>query len=225
MNADRAAEWSAIAGIAGAVAAIAGVVVAVLAYLIGRHARDASRTSAVASKDAAAAADAMLKIEQSRRYGELAPQLSVALTAYSPDEANDLLRLTLTLTGPIELPMLDSVEIRIRDDYPHAAGIAGGPTEEELASVIWGPLRFRPHVDDADSLGRATPGVPAVKGTPIVRILEPSLSPRWTDLRSWRQRYRTSPLQLSVICRFGTYTWTHVIDLDLPATVADRPEI
>ncbi|WP_410611110.1 hypothetical protein [Amycolatopsis sp. lyj-109] len=78
MNADRAAEWSAIAGIAGAVAAIAGVVVALLAYLIGRHARDASRTSAVASKDAAAAADAMLKIEQSRRYGELAPQLSVA---------------------------------------------------------------------------------------------------------------------------------------------------
>lgn len=211
------ALWAAIAGGAAAVAAIAGVLIAVLTYFVNRHARDASRTSAAASKDAAAAAAAMLEIERGRRYSELAPLLAITCARLASHGGNDLVRLTVVLTGPIELPELDGIELRIRDDYPHGPGIAGGPSEEELAQVVWGPLRFRPYVDNADILGRATPPVPVAKGDPIVRQLEPSLPPRWTDTPSWRERYRAAPLRLAIICRFHDYAWTHVLDLDLDA--------
>lgn len=50
-----------------------------------------------------------------------------------------------------------TVQLTIRDDFDRSdlPQLAGGPTHEQVAEVIWGPYRFNPRVHDTeDGLGR-----------------------------------------------------------------------
>lgn len=160
------------------------------------------------------AATTLAAIERERRHTELTPTFEVTCSRPS---VGDNVFLDLTFTGPPGLDRLDGTAIAIRDDRANRSPIvAGGPTAEDLASVIWGPLRFRPHVNDADELGRAIPASPLARRETRRFALEASLRPKWVDDTDyWRRRYADHPLRLTLTCtREGHVPW--IIPIDVP---------
>jgi hypothetical protein len=158
-------------------------------------------------------ASTLVLLEQERRHDELTPQFAIT---YRLTEGSDTVTLHIALVGPSGLDRLDGVEVTVRDDLPDRRPvIAGGPTQEEIASVIWGPYRLRPGVDGADRIGRQTPAVSLRRGEVLYRLVEPSLAPYWSaDSASWRARYAKLPIRISLTCtRQGTPPW--VIPLEV----------
>jgi hypothetical protein len=98
----------------------------------------------------------MAAVEASRRHAELLPKFDVSCTQTAGGSDNYLLR--MTLIGPSGLDGLDEVVPRIcNEKWRDRTGgqVRATRTIQEMASVIWGPLRFRPHVDgSADEIGR-----------------------------------------------------------------------
>lgn len=191
------------------------IVLAVLGFL----AAAASATAAIGSWRAARrsdkAATILATIEKDRRHTELTPSFDIVCHR-SP--VGDTAYLQVTLTGPPDLDRLDGVAVSIRNDRANRSPtIAGGPTAEELAAVIWGPLRFRPYVDDADELGRSIPFVPLARQDTMQLAMEASLVPRWVaDHDLWRRQYAHHPLRLHFTCtREGHEPWKFPIDVSI----------
>lgn len=189
------------ADVLSAVSGVAGAITAGIALRIGRTANEAAHQSNRAADRANATADSVARLEHDRWHHEMTPQFDVTATELGPGTRQASLR--LTFEGPAALERLDEVEIEIRDDgYTHSVGLAGGPSEEEVAAVIWGPYRFKPRVDDASPDGRKIPAAPMDLGDWRKLALEESIAPPWTGSGTyWRDRYGGTPIRLWVRCR------------------------
>jgi len=151
-----------------------------------------------ASRQANSTAASVARIERDRWHRELTPRLRIRLEA-------DQGLLYVRFDGPAALEEL-AVELTVRDDLdrsrlPHLAGTA---TPEQRAEVVWGPYRFRPHVDDADALGRTVPALPLLPGDRRRLAVDPSPKPSWYEghegERQWREAYRAAPIRLWALC-------------------------
>lgn len=160
-------------------------------------------------------------LERQRRHDELTPQFEIS---YRRSPGSDDVILHLAFVGPPGLDQLDGVEVAVRDDRPDRRPvIAGGPTAEEVASVIWGPYRLRPSVDGANQIGRRTPAVPLRRGEALYRLLEPSLAPRWSaDPVWWRRQYADQPVRLTLTCtREDEPPWVLPVEVAIPSMAGD----
>ena len=163
-----------------------------------------------------------------RRHAELTPRFRVTIDGANPGIED--LRLTVFLAGAPELGRLDSLAVRIRDDYPGRAEgnrIAGGPSREQVAAQIWGPYKFQPGTgpggQGADETGRVTPtgGMPVGESLPF--ILEPTSRPPWSDWsrEDWR-RIQGTLVRLQLECSRAGESWSLPCEVDvasLPVTV------
>jgi hypothetical protein len=177
------------------IAALSAALSGAAAYGAWKASREANKAAWNANETAASVA----QIERDRWHKELTPQLRIKLQT-DPHEV-----LYVRFDGPAALGEL-AVHLTIRDDFnrsrlPH---LAGTPTPEERAEVIWGPYRFRPRVNDADELGRSVPAFPLLSGDRHRLALDPSLRPSWYQgddrEQRWRDEYRTAPIRLWAEC-------------------------
>ncbi|MGK4578434.1 hypothetical protein [Kitasatospora sp. HPMI-4] len=200
---DAATIWTAVGAIAAA--ASAG-----LAWW-------ATRKAAAAASDSAATAREVAAIERDRWHRELTPELEFTLT----QRGRDHWRLTVELVGPAGLDRLDSLTLTVRDE----AGVdhsprPGGPDPQELAAVIWGPLRIQPGVDGVREPGRERVLLDVERGEPIPCALEATLVPGWfQNPEDWRERNATLPLRLRAVCeREGHHPWIVLDQCAVPRT-------
>ncbi|MFD9587623.1 hypothetical protein ACFWBM_23395 [Streptomyces sp. NPDC059980] len=177
--------------IAAGAAALSGVA----AYGAWKASSEANKAAWHANETAASVA----QIERDRWHKELTPRLRIKIQN-SPHDV-----LYIRFDGPGALGEI-TVQITIRDDFdrsrlPH---LAGTPTADQRAQVIWGPYRFRPGVDDADPMGRSVPAFPLTPGDRHRLALDPSLRPPWYEgndrEQRWRDEYRHSPIRLVARC-------------------------
>jgi hypothetical protein len=152
-----------------------------------------------ASREANATASSVAQIERDRWHKELTPQLRIKL------ETGARHTLYVRFDAPAALGDL-TVELTIRDDidrsgFPH---LAGGPTPEQRAEVIWGPYRFNPRVEDVDELGRTVSAFTLQPGDRQRLVVEPSMRPSWYDdangEQRWQDEYRTETIRLWALC-------------------------
>ncbi|MDF6046424.1 hypothetical protein LRD69_30755 [Streptomyces sp. JH14] len=191
-------RWAIQSGMSIVDTSIAAVSAA-LSGLAAGAAWKASREANKAAWKANETADSVAQIERDRWHKELTPQLRIKLQT-EPHEV-----LYVRFDSPSTLGDL-AVQLTIRDDFdrsrlPH---LAGTPTPEQRAEVVWGPYRFRPHVDEADGLGRAVPAFPLLPGDRHRLALDLSLKPSWYEgadgEQRWRNDYRTAPIRLWAVC-------------------------
>jgi hypothetical protein len=196
--------WAAV----GAIATVCGVVTTVLAWLT---ARQASR-----------AGDSMATIESDRWHKELTPDLQFHLIRLGPDH----LRLDTTLVGPVGLDHLDKVTITVLDEtgVDHNGAALNDAERAELPSVMWGPFRFTPRVNDVAEPGRETviaTGLQQLDRVP--RQMEASRAPSWYRDRGqdWQRDHEGKPVRLKAVCELaGHRPWIIVRELR-PQTPAD----
>ncbi|GGP93346.1 hypothetical protein [Streptomyces melanogenes] len=173
-------------------------------------------TAAVASALAAGAswraalkanstASSVAAIERDRWHSELTPRVQATV------ELRTQTLLLLKFEGPAGLRRLERVTLSIRDDRDRRGRpvLGGAPTDEEIAAVIWGPLRFRPGSDNADATGRTVAPFTLELDEARPFALDPSLRPRWYDEDRWRAQYADAPLRLWIVCETdGHKPWT-----------------
>ena len=125
--------------------------------------------------------------------------------------------LRMQLAGPADFGMLDDVRVSIRDDHRRqATPIANGPSPEDIANVIWGPLRFRAGVDGADRLGRTITSGPLQVLESTTFALEDSNIPGWiNDAASWRTQQLGQPLRLTVTVPQASEPETWIVHADV----------
>ncbi|MDX3354808.1 hypothetical protein PV703_16150 [Streptomyces sp. ME01-24h] len=159
----------------------------------------ASRGANEAALKANETATSVAQIERDRWHRELTPQLRIKLQA-EPHHV-----LYVRFDSPATLGELN-VHLTIRDDSNRSRlpYLAGAPTPEQRAEVIWGPYRFRPGVDEADNLGRSVRAFPLLAGDRHRLALDLSLKPSWYEgadgEQRWRGEYRTAPIRLWAVC-------------------------
>lgn len=165
------------------------------------------------ARHSSAAATAVARIEQDRRHVELTPQLEVDCRVTYGDRA----RLWLAFTGPPGTDHLDAVTIAIRDDrHDREPIVAGGPTAEEIAQVVWGPYRFVPHTHGSDRSGRAIAPFALNRGDWTQRELERTTAPHWADHDFWSHQYDGKPVRLKITCRQkGDRPWVIPIEIEV----------
>ncbi|MFE1872983.1 hypothetical protein ACFW9N_19055 [Streptomyces sp. NPDC059496] len=189
-------EWIA------AVAAVAAVAVAVFAW------RAADRS--------AVAAEGVTRIERDRWHRELTPDLDLRLTQHHANYWT----LNLELAGPENLEALDSLTLEVLDEkgVNHLPNPAAGITEDELRTVIWGPLRLRPGVDGITGPGRTTTIDGLELGQRAVRAMELSLQPNWYNdpIDTWARHYLDHPLRLRIVCNKADHRWILIRELPVP---------
>lgn len=211
---------------------IAALILSIIALSVSVAGTWYTRRAAQANEQSAVADRATAALELDRRHAELTPRLRVRCRPLNP--GSDRVKLTLTLIGPPELGRLNGLTVTVRDDRPwreQHTSIAGGPTPEQIASQIWGPLRFVPGTgpgagpsgtSGADAAGRTTPTMGLPVGEELPFILEPTLPPSWagqTD-QDWR-RERGSTLKLTFeLTKDGMEPWTLTGEID---TQTDNP--
>ena len=180
--------------------ALAALIVAIVAALIALASAAYTRRQAVATEAAAA-------IEGKRLHDDLTPQLSVTCTERPGTRWADM---TVELTGPPGLDVLDVVTIRIRDDIPDRKPRLGSElTQEQISEVIWGPYRLNPGMRDTESNGRAHGPFRLPKHEPYPVQLEQAIAPSWTTPKFWRDQYEGKPVRLEITCcRAGHEPWT-----------------
>jgi hypothetical protein len=151
-----------------------------------------------ASRQANDTAASVAQIERDRWHNALTPQLRLKL------EQSDGL-LYVRFDGPAQLGRL-SIRLIIRDDFDRSRvpSLAGGPTPDEIAQVVWGPYRFRPGIDGADQLGRTVMPFPLDAGDRTRLALDPSARPAWYEgvdgEERWRRQYRNATIRLWADC-------------------------
>jgi hypothetical protein len=200
--------WTIVLAVLGLVAATASAIAAIGSWSAARRSDKAATILAI--------------IERDRRHTELTPTFDI--TCYC-SSVGDTAYMQLTLTGPPGLDGLDGVALSIRDDRTNRTpAIAGGPAAEELSAVIWGPLRFRSHVNSDDELGRSIPAFPLVRQETTRFALDSSLVPQWVaDRDYWHRQYANHPLRLTLTCaREGHASWTIPIDVPIESEPNDQ---
>jgi hypothetical protein len=198
------------------IAALASVPLAVASAVVAVFARRDARRSAGAAERSAQAAEDLTAIERRRRHEELAPRLSVV--AFCRGHGSDRVRVTVRLDGPVGLDRLDQVVVRVCDDKDRNPVTAGGPTQEQIATTVWGPYRFVPGVDGADQLGRSVPGFPLARGESRSLEMEPTPQPSWVSAPEWwRHEYADQPIRLEITCiQEGELPWRSPVEVEQP---------
>ncbi|WP_336319811.1 hypothetical protein [Streptomyces lavendofoliae] len=189
-------------GIAAAAALFSGAA-AIAAYMT---AKEANRT-----------ASSVAQIERDRWHTEMAPQVGLRF-----DDSRGYPELRVKFNGPAALMQVDLI-LQIRDDKEHRGSqLAGGPTAGQVAQVIWGPYRFRPGVDGAGPLGRATAPALLLHRAETRFALEPTVPPSWyASAQQWREDHDGETLRLWVQCRAeGHKPWLLSADLRTTAPIA-----
>ncbi|MFJ4008027.1 hypothetical protein ACIPWL_31935 [Streptomyces sp. NPDC090023] len=177
------------------IAAVSAALSGIAAGAAWKASREANKAAWKANETAASVA----QIERDRWHKELTPQLRIKLQT-QPHKV-----LYVRFDSPASLAELQ-VQLTIRDDFDRSGlpYMAGTPTLDQRAEVIWGPYRFRPGVDDADALGRSVPAFPLLSGDRHRLALDPSLRPFWYEgddqEQRWRNEYRTAPIRLWAEC-------------------------
>lgn len=182
-------------------AAVAGVGVAVAA----------AGAALFTALKANATAESMKQIEKDRWHDHLTPQLRFTFEPQGADLST--VRLRIALEGPTALEHLDGLALSIRDDRPDRAADqrvlhAGGPTEQEIRDIIWGPYRLR-SLTGVDQLGRTAAPKPLQRGEELVFWLEHTLPPHWGDGASWKRTHvQGKPLRIAIHCNLdGHKPW------------------
>jgi hypothetical protein len=171
-----------------------------------------------ASKEANHTASSVAQIERDRWHNDLTPRLRLWMGSENQQRGSHMY---IRFEGPASRGRLQ-VRFVVRDDRDHSQDVelAGGPTAETRAQVIWGPYRFRPGIDRADQLGR-TSGTILLEATDHTRLaVDPSVRPDWYEGQDgevrWRRDYGSLPMRLWVECEApGHRPWR------LPADVPD----
>ncbi|MEU2624643.1 hypothetical protein ABZ642_42145 [Streptomyces sp. NPDC007157] len=151
-----------------------------------------------ASCEANETAASVARIERDRWHDALTPQLRLKL------ERSDGL-LYVRFDGLAQLGRL-SVRLTVRDDFDRSRvrSLAGGPTPEAIAGIVWGPYRFRPGIDGADQLGRSVAPFPLEAGDRTRLALDPSVKPAWYEgadgEERWRRQYQDATIRLWADC-------------------------
>jgi hypothetical protein len=166
------------------------------------------------AKSANSTANQLAQIEIDRRHAELTPQFNLTATRVS----GDFVRVDIKLVGPFALQWIDELTVSVRNDSTdHRSNLAGGPTDEDIAKVVWGPLRFLPNADGATKDGRSVAPVPLEVGNDRPFWMEPTQPPPWSDPNSqwWQSLYGGQGIRLMLHCesaKFGVW--------DLPLEIA-----
>ncbi len=170
------------------------IIAAVAAGLSGVAAVASWRSSAQAN----ATAEAVARIERDRWHLDLTPQLRLKLEPQGG-------MLYVRFDGPASLGRI-TVQLTVRDDRDRVRDpvLAGGPTAEERAEVVWGPYHFRPGVDGADQLGPSVTPFTLEADDRTRLAVDESLRPRWYEgtggEEQWRQQNRTKRMRLWADC-------------------------
>ncbi|MBV6701930.1 hypothetical protein KV557_33320 [Kitasatospora aureofaciens] len=116
----------------------------------------------------------------------------------------DTSTLQVNLTGPVSLDRLDPVIVTVQNeagvDHAGHSHLGGSPSKDDLAAVVWSPLRLKPGVNEADRLGRVSGTFALEAGDHQPLAMEPSPAPRW-NTGSWERQWEGKPLRLKIECR------------------------
>ncbi|RPE27249.1 hypothetical protein [Kitasatospora cineracea] len=197
-----------------AVGSLAALAAAVLAWW-------ATRNASAAAADAATTARETAQIERDRWHRELTPELNFYLRASTYEW-----KLRVELAGPVGLDQLDRITLHVRDeagvDHSGGVGLTEAQREEELPRVIWGPLRFRPVIDQTPEPGReAVIGV-LERGDNAPRLMERSVPPSWftengQDPQHWQERFAGQKLRLKAVCERDRHQpWIVLAEVEIP---------
>jgi hypothetical protein len=169
-----------------------------------------ARRSADAAERSAEAAAVTAQLDTGRRHSELTPRMRI--------ECGQGVQMTVTFKGPAELQRLDELAVTVRNDHAwrgRGPEIAAGPSPEQIAAHVWGPLRFAPGSappggTGPDEHGRTSiaRGVPV--GESVMFVMEPTRPPKWSasSLTDW-QREMGALLRLELTCQApGWEPWT-----------------
>jgi hypothetical protein len=150
----------------------------------------------MAARQANLTAGSLAQIERDRWHVEMTPQVGLKFSM-----SRGFPELLVDFRGPAPLLQVE-VALTIRDDKERGVSqLAGGPTAQQVADTIWGPFRFRPGVDGADSLGRTVAPVPLKHRARTRFALDPSLAPAWVvSERAWRSDYNGEDMRVWVGC-------------------------
>lgn len=121
----------------------------------------------------------------------------------------------MKLTGPAGLERLDEVIVTVQDeagvDHSGHSHHGGSPTPDELATVVWSPLRLKPGINEANRLGRVSGTFALETGDHQPLAMEPSIAPHWnTD--SWAGQWEGKPLRLKIECRRDGHKPWFIVD-------------
>ncbi|MGW4759398.1 hypothetical protein [Streptomyces chartreusis] len=173
----------------------------------------------LAARRANSTADAVARIERERWHADLTPQFNVTIERGDGDRAT----LSVHLAGPLPLDHLDEVRVEVKqsDDMDYTPRLAGGPTPEQAAAQVWGPLRFVPSSDGADANGQVIPGFPLRVGAGRPLALEHTRSPLWWEGNDrearWRDNWLNKPVRLVLTCRKdGFEPWVVPYEVEVP---------
>jgi hypothetical protein len=175
------------------------------------------------------AAEGTQALEAGRWHVERTPQFRVTISGANPGEEH--LNLSVFLVGPPDLEGLDSMTVRIRDDYPGRAEgnlLAGGPSPDQVAAQIWGPYRFLPGSGPDNQLSDATGRVTATRGMPVGEslpfVLTPTSPPSWSPSRDWwRRKLRGTVIRLQLECGRGVESWSLPCEVDVDSLPRSGP--
>jgi hypothetical protein len=168
--------------------------------------------SVLYTKQSANAATATAALDAERRQAELTPRFHITCERWNT--GSDKLRLTVQLTGPLQLGALDELTFKIRDDHHWRAEhepLAGGPTREQIAAQVWGQWRLTPGSVpnrgpgvDANGQTCTEPDLPV--GEALSYQLEPTWPPSWSQqsVESWQAQMGTL-LRFTLECRRDGY--------------------
>lgn len=173
----------------------------------------------LAARRSAKTASTVARIEQDRWHAELLPQFQVSVDRAEGDRAT----LSVRLVGPLPLCHLDEIRIEVAqsDDMARIAGLAGGPSQEELDAQVWGPLRFTHGADGADINGKTVApfALEVGKGRPF--SMERTRPPHWQEGNDrdarWRDQWLNTPMRLVLTCkRDGFKNWVVPFEVEVP---------
>ncbi|MEU6336321.1 hypothetical protein ABZ839_18050 [Streptomyces cellulosae] len=193
--------------IASTVAAGLSAVAALGSWKAAHRANKTSAQAQEAGERAFQTAEAVARIERDRRHEERRPRFELRLESRGRQHS----MLNLHLLGPDELGEVEIVSIRVDDDDKDRTGLIYGSTpREDILNHVWGPMRFTPRVDNADTYGRAVgPETLRVgRGRPFQ--MEPTRPGHWmtgTTADQWQEEYRDHPVRLIITCRVGDEEW------------------
>lgn len=204
---------------AAAAAAVFSALAAGGALEAARRSLKTADRAARTGEAAAQTAESVARIERDRWHAEIEPRLEIEISA-PPNRT-----MTVRFTGPTALRRLARVEMTIRNhDEHHGHDLAGSPTEEELAAVIWGPLRFRPRINEASEDGRAAGVFPLKLGEICKRSMDETLRPHWWSdgQPGWQRSWANKPVRLWVVCHAdGHHPWHLTFDVIPEPDIAD----
>jgi hypothetical protein len=212
---------------------MAALIVSIIAIVISAASGAYTRIQARANQRSAIADEVTAELERDRRHAELTPKLRVICRPANP--GSEYYKVIVHLVGPMALGRLDALTVTIRNDSvwrERATPLAGGPTQEEVAAHIWGPLRFTPGtgpganpvagVPGADPTGRTVTAAGVPVGEDWIFALEPTRPAIWMrqTIDEWR-RDRGTILRLTFEChQEDTEPWTLTGEID---TQTDNP--